>query len=129
MTHTTTYRFLGTTNDRDTCDCCGRTGLKRTVVLGVLDADGTVTAERYLGTVCAARAFGQAGKAISTLVESQAVACGEWRMALRGGVRVVLRATRTARGFVAMVPASDAPAAIVAELHTRLDALLPRLAA
>lgn len=45
------YRYLGITDERDACDCCGRTNLKRTVVL---DIDGEVV---YFGTTCAARAL------------------------------------------------------------------------
>ena len=54
---------LGTSNEVDTCDCCGKTGLKRTVVLGRTDADGTVMAVEHFGTTCANRATGNAGTA------------------------------------------------------------------
>lgn len=42
------YKILGITNDVTTCDCCGKTNLKKTVVLG--GDEGTV----FYGTQCAA---------------------------------------------------------------------------
>lgn len=52
----TTYRILGTTDDVTSCHCCGRTDLKSTVVLTVLDIDGNPTGETYYGSTCAAKA-------------------------------------------------------------------------
>lgn len=49
-------KILGTSNDRLTCDCCGRRGLKKTVVLAFAEE------ERYYGVDCAARTLGR-GKA------------------------------------------------------------------
>lgn len=46
---TSTYRIIGITDTVGTCDCCGRTDLKRTVIL---DRDGATV---YFGTQCAAR--------------------------------------------------------------------------
>lgn len=51
-------RFLGTTDEVDACDCCGRTGLKSTVAL-VLDGEDR---EVYFGVVCAARALSMPAK-------------------------------------------------------------------
>lgn len=45
--------ILGTTDAVDTCGCCGKTGLKRTVRMRL--ENGEV---EYLGTTCAARATG-----------------------------------------------------------------------
>lgn len=59
MTKTDRFELLGIVDDCDTCECCGRTGLKRTVVLAVLDADGNRDGEVYYGTACAARALGR----------------------------------------------------------------------
>ena len=50
-------KILGITDEVTTCDCCGRINLKRTVVLGVMDCDGTVTDEVHYGTECAAQAL------------------------------------------------------------------------
>ena len=43
------FTVLGITDDHDTCDCCGRTNLKRTVALR--DSGGEVG---FYGTTCAA---------------------------------------------------------------------------
>lgn len=45
-------KFLGTSDEVSTCDCCGKTGLKSTVALSIDDAD-----QVYFGVVCAARAL------------------------------------------------------------------------
>lgn len=51
------YIFLGINDDRDTCECCGRTNLKRVVWI-----EDTETGEvKHYGTTCAtnpAKAFG-----------------------------------------------------------------------
>lgn len=48
------FRYLGITDESDSCDCCGKTGLKRVVGLEHIDSGEVV---RY-GTSCAARALG-----------------------------------------------------------------------
>lgn len=55
-------KFLGTTDDVTTCDCCGRRGLKSTVVLNFSfkGSDAVV----YYGIDCAARALGRSAKEI-----------------------------------------------------------------
>lgn len=52
------FTVLGINDDETTCEHCGRCGLKRTVALGVLDAEMNQTGEvvRY-GTGCAATAL------------------------------------------------------------------------
>lgn len=52
------FRILGTTDEVDACDCCGKTGLKSTVAVVELDADGNeLTGDTlYFGCTCAARA-------------------------------------------------------------------------
>jgi hypothetical protein len=47
------YRLVGVTDERDTCDCCRRTNLKRVVVLH--DGDDYV----FFGSHCAARLLGK----------------------------------------------------------------------
>lgn len=44
-----TYKILGITNDVTTCECCGRSDLKATVVIG--NEDGSVFG--YFGCSCA----------------------------------------------------------------------------
>jgi hypothetical protein len=46
-------RILGIDTLHATCDCCGKTRLKRTVVVGC------GRKRSYLGTVCASRIFGK----------------------------------------------------------------------
>lgn len=49
------YSIAGITDERDTCDCCGKTGLKRVVVLLDLDTSDFV----FFGTTCVARNTGR----------------------------------------------------------------------
>lgn len=46
-------RYLGTTDDVTTCDCCGRAGLKSTVAVLIGESADPV----YYGVTCAARAL------------------------------------------------------------------------
>ncbi|GGP80913.1 hypothetical protein [Streptomyces melanogenes] len=71
------WKIKGITDDFTECGCCGRRGLKRTVALMPLDADGNEdgTAEdvAYYGTSCAAIALGWAqGKVTDTARAAQA---------------------------------------------------------
>lgn len=43
------YEVLGVTDDRDFCECCGRTGLKRVVFIRDLETGET----KHFGTTCA----------------------------------------------------------------------------
>ena len=55
---TNSYRVIGTTRDRNTCECCGKTSLKKTVMLQWLDEDGNPEGEIvYFGTTCASHAI------------------------------------------------------------------------
>lgn len=57
------FKVLGTTDDVTDCHCCGRIGLKATVALQPLDADGGPDGEVvYFGMVCAAKAMRQSVK-------------------------------------------------------------------
>jgi hypothetical protein len=60
----TNYRIIGATDDVTDCQCCGRAGLKRTIALIVLDADGNDDTITYYGTACAARAMGRKTTAV-----------------------------------------------------------------
>lgn len=55
-----TARYLGTTDDVTTCDCCGRTGLKNTVVIEMHDDAEPL----YYGVTCAARALKTTAKEV-----------------------------------------------------------------
>lgn len=54
----TNTRFLGTTDEVTTCDCCGRTNLKKTIALMVNDFPV------YYGSECAAKALGMTTKQV-----------------------------------------------------------------
>lgn len=54
-----TFAVLGTTDEVTECERCGRTDLKKTVVLDALDAEGNQTGSiSHYGTDCGARAAG-----------------------------------------------------------------------
>jgi hypothetical protein len=53
MSNMTKYTVAGTTDENTTCDCCGKSNLKMTVVLR--DEDGEF---HFFGRSCAARATG-----------------------------------------------------------------------
>ncbi|MGW1562759.1 hypothetical protein ACWCQ1_40605 [Streptomyces sp. NPDC002144] len=70
------WKIKGISDDRTQCDCCGLSGLKRTVALMPLDADGNEngTAEDvvYYGTSCAAKALGwRQGQVTSAALTAQ----------------------------------------------------------
>lgn len=56
---TTNYRYIGITDEATTCEHCGKTELRSTVVLAILDADGNTEDYAYYGSTCAAVALGQ----------------------------------------------------------------------
>lgn len=56
---TLTYRAAGFTDDIVECEVCGKTELKGTVRLEVVDADGNIEDEIYAGVICAARRSGR----------------------------------------------------------------------
>ncbi len=51
------FKVLGISDEVTECHCCGRMDLKRTIILGILDADGTVIDQTHYGTECAAAAL------------------------------------------------------------------------
>lgn len=75
MTTNTTpaFRYIGVTDECVECQKCGKTELRSTVVLAVLDADGNTEDVTYYGSTCAARA-----------------------LAVKGGGRAVLQSARWA---------------------------------
>lgn len=73
----TRYIVAGITDERDTCECCGKTDLKRVVVLLDLDTDefvfyGTTCADRNTGrddTARTAKKRGKPGDRLTTLLQ------------------------------------------------------------
>lgn len=49
--------YFGITDECGTCECCGKTNLRKAVMLFVLDADGNRDELVYYGTTCAAKAL------------------------------------------------------------------------
>lgn len=85
----TRFKIDGITDDRTTCECCGRTNLKRTVRLIILDADGTATGSTYYGTECAAIATRRTNANVTKIArERQAEA--DRRDARRAGYAEIL---------------------------------------
>lgn len=74
----------GTTNDVTTCDCCGKSDLKSTVIVVGLDDGGAETGDlRHYGSTCAAKALGLAHKTVrgaSQSFKAQRDAAGDWAM-------------------------------------------------
>ena len=74
----------GTTGDITTCDCCGKSDLKSTVIIVGLDEGGTETGDlRHYGSTCAAKALGIAHKAVkgaSQSFKAMRDAAGDWAM-------------------------------------------------
>lgn len=88
-----TIKIIGTTDTVGTCDCCGRTDLKKTVVL---DRDGS---RSFFGTACAARAMGRATSKglMSEAMDAQILADRELVIQKRAAAQQVERDARRAR--------------------------------
>lgn len=52
------FTLIGITDEVTTCDCCGKSDLKCTMLLQEYDADGNQSGEVYFGRDCGARALG-----------------------------------------------------------------------
>ena len=63
-------RYHGITDEVTECQHCGRRGLKKTIMLFILDADGNADEMTYFGTACAAKAL----RTTSTKVTNEAMA-------------------------------------------------------
>lgn len=101
----TTRSVLGHTDERNECECCGRTHLKRTVVIRTVTAtDDTIG---YYGTDCAAKLLACKSKRVLALAE-------------RGNYAAQLEAVETA--FRAMPDGARAAAGIAAVRATLTSA-------
>lgn len=74
MTATTApaFKYIGITDECVECQKCGKTELRATVVLAMLDADGNEEEITYYGSTCAARALGIKGGGRSVLNSARA---------------------------------------------------------
>lgn len=69
VTHKT-FKVRGENEDVNTCECCGRQGLKKTIVLEYIE-NGELTGEvTYFGTTCAAKAAGWTTKYVKDEVKA-----------------------------------------------------------
>lgn len=57
-------RYYGMTDECTTCEHCGKSGLKNTVVLEILDDDGNAEGATWYGTTCAAKALGRTAASV-----------------------------------------------------------------
>lgn len=58
---TAKFRYIGITDETVECQNCGKTELRNTVVLALLDNDGNTTEIVHYGSTCAARALDISG--------------------------------------------------------------------
>jgi hypothetical protein len=75
------YRACGTTDEITDCDHCGKSGLKSTVILRFLDAEGSDDGERYVGVTCAGKMLscGKANPKLATRILREAQAADRKR--------------------------------------------------
>ena len=108
-----TYKTLGTDDAVNTCDCCGKTNLKFTVVMLGIESGETV----HFGSVCATRHSGRKLSVITSEIEARrraintAVERALWNSAEGTAYRHALEAARLAR----IEPGSSFKAATHAE--------------
>lgn len=62
-------RYYGITEECLECQHCGRSDLKKTVMLHIIDADGNASELTYFGTTCAAKALGSTAAAVKKAAE------------------------------------------------------------
>lgn len=118
------FKVLGIDNDCDSCECCGRTGLKLTVVLGRLDADRNVVDVVRFGRDCAARATrlrrtGASMEVLATEAQRQAAEAELRREHLVGEVRsvkpVVIEAVGCNGGSITLLGYANGVLSVVRE--------------
>lgn len=108
------HKILGTSNQIETCQHCGRTDLKKGAWLGVLDADGNVEAELAVGMTCASRLTRRSVRWVRRVAEQK----GEGRFHFRfggWGVTANLHGVVSLRNFAGQVfaPEEVKPAMLV----------------
>jgi hypothetical protein len=89
-----TYKFCGTTDEITTCDCCGKSNLKKTVVLQNENGDYL-----YYGVDCAARTINNKTNGKAVLVQAQAVDYAKTLIAKYGLNQKVANAVWNKFGF------------------------------
>lgn len=68
------YKLVGINSDTETCENCGKTGLKKVMWLDLLDEDGNTTGSVIaMGTTCGAKSLGFSRELSSVEQVSKAV--------------------------------------------------------
>jgi len=91
------YMLLGVDDEVQVCEDCGKSDLKCTVVLGVLDADGNVESEVRFGRDCATKALRKPSTVKAAKMESlarEAEYKRVWDMRVGAGSRVKVEGGR-----------------------------------
>ncbi len=105
---TTTVRYFGITDEITDCGCCGRTGLKHTVMLEILDGENESDGILYYGTDCAARKLGRSSYAVRQAAETAEMIrrdrLSEAKRML-AGIDLTQRPSVIARAYIAKHPA------------------------
>lgn len=93
-TTTTAAQILGITGDITECEHCGRRGLRKTVVLRLIDATGDASEPVHYGSECAARALDISGGAREVTRAAKAALVATLRAAREGYQRIAERHSR-----------------------------------
>lgn len=120
---TTSYKAIGTDDAVNTCDCCGKTNLKATVVMEDLSTGALV----HFGSVCATRHGGRSLGAIHSEIDAR-------QMAIKNAVEKALRESAEGRAYEAALAAAHAAkvppgSAFKAAVHKELFAAQAKEAA
>lgn len=120
MQATADYLVKGSTGDITTCDHCGRTNLRKTVILATLDADGAEEDIVHFGVDCAARASGRTQTAIrnaAAAVDTTREQARQWAArTLPAMQRLSVADYIAANSFFAGRPTEQAAAALAATI-------------
>lgn len=94
---TTNYKAIGTDDAVNTCDCCGKTNLKATVLMEDLNTGALV----HFGSVCATRHSGRSISVIRCEIDAR-------QMAIKNAVAKALRESAEGRAYEAALAAAHA---------------------
>lgn len=126
------YKVKGINDEHDTCECCGKTGLKRVVWLAPLDEDGQEICDPApYGNVCAAYLLGitkeRGGKSNARLTRALEAKLEETVNAYISNLRANWKQFKTTNGTM-LVPADmdctgKSGQEVYAERNTRFPVL------
>ena len=90
-----TYKTLGTDDAVNTCDCCGKSNLKFTVVMECIESGNVV----HFGSTCATRHSGRKLSAITSEIETR-------QRAISAAVEQAMRNSAEGRAYQAALSAA-----------------------